>query len=490
MCACVCVCVCVCVLVLVCMAVCGGMSGCMYIALCTGCRKRCETEVEQGEDDNLEKSSSVRDEQNKDDISSICDALSVALGKSNAKVWPAKKYLKLEDKISDVTTLVVMLKNTQTETDFVSEFKGYPVHYVNYPSLSLDCIHSLKSDASLSAKEDKTIGDIITKHFNALSKRHSNMTRMRPSAVKIRNGKVIQEKCISISCTGKGFVPNGEKLFPSEIDGIKVDIFEGSIIPCMDERHEPLHVSCSVSHKDSYSYGTLGGFCSETDDEEGGSIEGLITCLHCVLPSETKYVADVMDGIVVQPGTLLGGFKLENECGTVKSWRLCHAPYNGKDFYMDAAFIEMDKGRISNTSQFCNNLLEVNQTLFETFLGTEFSFSSVIIHEPFEEIPDNKVFKLGQRTGLTVGKVTSQYENGVIEYSNNLKRNYCNVVGIAPRGGSQFARKGDSGSLVFYVKNGKPHLVGIIFACDNNDIGKAYACHIKPVLQEMNLQFP
>ena len=227
----------------------------------------------------------------------------------------------------------------------------------------------------------------------------------------------------------------------------------------------------------------------ETDDEEGGTIPGLITCLHCVLPPDAEYMADAMDGIVVQPGTLLGGFKHENECGTVKSGRLGPAPYNGDDFYMDAAFIEMDKGRISNTSQFCNNLLKVNQT----FLGTEFSFSSVIIHEPFEELPDNKVFKLGQTTGLTVGKVTSQCENGFIEYSNlksPLKRNYCNVVGIAPRGGSQFARKGDSGSLVFYVKNGKPHLVGIIFACDNNDIGKAYACHIKPVLQEMNLQFP
>ena len=410
--------------------------------------------------------------------------MSVDLGQSKAKVWPAKKHLKLEDKLSDVTTLVVMLKNTPIETDLVSEFKGYSVHYVNYPSLSLDSLYSLKSGALLSSKEDKTIGDIISKDFNALLKRHSNLTSLRPSAFKIRNGKVIHEKCISISCTGKGFVPNGEDFFPSEIHGIKVDVFEGSLVPCNDERHEPLQVSCGLSLIDSYIYGTLGGFCLKTVDGKGGTIEGLITCLHCVLPPRAECGEEALGGIVVQPGKQK---ELKYECGTVRNWALGPTTYKGKLCYMDAAFIEMNKGRMSNTSQFCDSLLNVNRILFETFFGTDFSFNSVNIHEPFTDIPGNKVFKLGQTTGLTVGEVTSQNENGCIDYRNIKSIIYNNVVVISPRGGSQFARQGDSGSLVFYEKNGKPHLVGIIFA--SYKIGTALACHIKPILQEMKLRF-
>ena len=428
-------------------------------------------------------SSKERDDPNKGFLSTICNAFYNNCNDSNVKVWAAKKYLKSEDKLSDITTLVVMLKNEPKETERVSEFKGYPVHYITNSSAASDCISALNSDVILSSKDDVMIGDVISKNFNNLLKKHSNITKMCPAAVNIRNGKVIHEMCISISCTGKGFVPNGEDVFPSEIEGITVDVLEGSIVPLIDKRQDKLKVSGSISHKDSNSYGTIGGLCSAT---ELAMINQFLTCLHCVFPKGKKYVADALDGIVVQPGNFFEGYHPENECGITRDGVLGHAAYNGKKFYMDAAVIEIDKDRVPDISEFCNILLRKNRMLFDQFFPRGLSFRTVNIHEPFTDIPGSKVFKLGQTTGLTVGEVTSQNAYGVLPYKINLKISFCNVVRIASRGGSPFAEKGDSGSLVFYEKNGKPHLVGIVFC---GEIGTTYACHIKPVLQKFKLQF-
>ena len=359
--------------------------------------------------------------------------------------------------------------------------------YVSNPSVSFHDISSLKSNGILSAKDDTEIGDIISKHFSLLSKRHSNMTLMCPSAVKIRNGKVIKEKCISIYCTRKGVVPNGEELFPREIDGIKIDIFEGHLVPCIDTRHEQLQASCSISHKDHKCCGTLGGFCSAT---EGAKNDRFLTCLHCVLPPKAKHMADALDGIVVQPARLFKKYKPENKCGKTRGWNLCHALYNGRQCYMDVAVVEIIKGRVPNTTIFCNQLIDVNRFLFRKYFPDDFSFTSVAIHEPFTDIPDNMVFKLGQTTGLSVGEVKSQNASGTIPYRENLEMNCENVIKIKPSGGSRFAMKGDSGSWVFYKKNDKAYLVGIIFAVCRVEIGTAFACHIKPIMQKMRLHLP
>ena len=359
--------------------------------------------------------------------------------------------------------------------------------YVSNPSVSFHDNSSLKSNGILSAKDDTKIGDIISKYFSLLSKRHSNMTLICPSAVIIRKGKVIEEKCISIYCTKKGVVPIGEELFPSKIEDIKVDICEGSLIPCIDTRHKQLQASCSISHKDHQAYGTLGGFCSATEEATN---DRFLTCLHCVLPQGAKHMADALDGIVVQPGNLLGGYKHENECGQIRGWNLCNALYNGRQCYMDVAVVEIIKDRVPNPTIFCEQMIDANRILFSKFFPDGVSFTSAAIHEPFTDIPDNMVFKFGQVTGLTVGEVSSQVSRGGISYLNNPEMKFENVIKIIPRGGSHFAMKGDSGSWVFYVKNGKPHLVGIIFAVERGTTGTALACHIKPIVQKMKLHLP
>ena len=354
----------------------------------------------------------------------------------------------------------------------------FPVHCI-YKNTS-----TLYNEAILSLDEDKRIGDILSQHADVLFENHSNITMMCPSAVKITNFQMMSSKCISIFCKGKGFVPIGDSIFPREIGGITVDVREGYTAPCTgDTLHECVKVSCSIAHIRSEDYGTIGGFCSEKGDDNDSVKHGLLTCYHCVTYPGMTSLADVMGGIVFQPG--IGQHSETNECGIVKYINLGNIDYeDGIKYFIDATVIDMKKflNRQPHDDSFCDGL-----NLGGLF-GQNVSFNEVSIHEPISniDIQGKIVHKIGQRTGYTTGKVCSQMSTGNLPYKYIGNKKYLNVILIKPHEPEIFAASGDSGSLVFYKENEHVHIIGLLFGTIG---GGGLACHIKPILDRMEIQF-
>ena len=409
-----------------------------------------------------------------DELIAICKELSAIY---HCRVWPAKRHLKDDDLSNDVTLVC------ETQRHDIHTYKGYSVHCI-YNNTS-----TLNNEAILSLDEDKRIGDILSQHADVLFENHSNITMMCPSAVKITNFQMMSSKCISICCKGKGFVPIGDSIFPREIGGITVDVREGYTAPCtIDTLHDCVKVSCSIAHKQAKNYGTIGGFCSEKGDGNGSVKHGLLTCCHCVTYPGMTSLADVMGGIVFQPG--IGQHSETNECGIVKYINLGNIDYeDGIKYFMDATVIDMKKfpNRKPHDDSFCDALLTCMNKVLSGLFGQNFSFNKVSIHEPISDIQGKTVYKIGTRTGCKAGKVYSQKSVGNLNYEYIGNKKYLNVILIKPHETEKFADSGDSGSLVFYKENEHVHIVGLLFGTTAD--GGGVACHIKPILDRMEIQF-
>jgi hypothetical protein len=92
------------------------------------------------------------------------------------------------------------------------------------------------------------------------------------------------------------------------------------------------------------------------------------------------------------------------------------------------------------------------------------------LYEASQLYPGERVFKIGAKTGLTVGVISSIYAVEKVNFSGNLgilAFNDCLVIqGID---GSPFSLPGDSGSLVYRESDSK--LIGIVFAGTKSDRG-------------------
>ena len=417
-----------------------------------------------------------------DKLNAVCKELAA---KYDCRVWPARKYTK-DDELDDVT---LVCEQNEKQIKF---YKGYPIHCIHNSSTISEDESIFSKDMILSLDDDERIGDIISKNFQDLLQKHRNITALSPSAIQIKDGKIIKKICISIYCTGKGLVPLKEGLFPTELDGIRVDVLEGTVFPLMernDTRHDQVNVSCSISHRFGNGYGTIGGFCSDTDNKKIQN--GLLTCCHCVTPPTLESVRDVVGAVVIQPG--IEPYVIENELGTVRDIRIDNYEYGRKPYFMDAAFIEMESNRKPQDGRFCDTLLRRIRALGEQLPGKnisfdEFSFDELYVKEPNTAIPEHKVHKIGQTTRCTTGLVISRcFYGSNFKVTTNLKRHFENVLKIKSKSNAEpFAVQGDSGSLVFYVEDEKVFVVGMVFATLNE---YALACHIKPILQELEIQF-
>ena len=423
------------------------------------------------------------------EYAAICQRLSGEYSESVVNVWPARQHVKSEDgdRLRDDVTLVVM---TKVANFSMSKYEHHKVHVCCIHNTEPESQANMTQDVFLSRAEDDKIGRIISENARSLCTKHKNITMIKPSAVKITGEKPIAQLCICICCKVKGMVPLGEELFPEVIDGIEVDVIMGSVVPCMDRgstptytdvRQQSLKVSSSISHKDDKpSYGTIGGFCFDKQRKVG-----LITAYHSLTCNEKL---PICNDKVVQPGTFFDKKDdVDNECGAFKYGCVGNISVDQEKYYADVAFCEIKTDRAPTSGLF-------PEQIPRNGLPNNVSLNEVTV----EEIVDAElVYKVGQTTFSTTGKISTAHAVlAEFKYDGYLgtRRHLQNVIEITPEPGSNhdnvFAIEGDSGSLVFDIRNSKPNILGMIFGVGvDASRGKGYACHIRPVLNAMDLEF-
>jgi hypothetical protein len=94
-----------------------------------------------------------------------------------------------------------------------------------------------------------------------------------------------------------------------------------------------------------------------------------------------------------------------------------------------------------------------------------------------------RVFKVGQGTGLTVGRVVDVAAT-VEPAAGGLRHNNLVIRAEAGEGAAPFSRPGDSGALIV---NERSEAVGLLWGMSDRQPALAYACHIHPVLERLRV---
>ena len=162
------------------------------------------------------------------------------------------------------------------------------------PSFEAQFVNFSKERVEASKNRDWDIGlrDIINRHSSRLFAKHSNLNVISASPVKSQKegNCIITCTCIVLYCKRKGLIPNGEDHFPACLEGVQTDVREGyfqlSQPPEIDDirvvydskhYHNPLKVGGSISLEGDNSFGTLGCFVEDIDNQE---VKGFLTCCH------------------------------------------------------------------------------------------------------------------------------------------------------------------------------------------------------------------
>jgi hypothetical protein len=99
--------------------------------------------------------------------------------------------------------------------------------------------------------------------------------------------------------------------------------------------------------------------------------------------------------------------------------------------------------------------------------------------------PPYLVYKVGRTTGRTVGKIKAANEPVTDNATGLVQENCILIENVGPNceGGTKFALKGDSGSVIV---NSDRRIVGLLFGGDTT-LGTGHGCHIHPVLDRMGI---
>ena len=135
---------------------------------------------------------------------------------------------------------------------------------------------------TFSAEEQTSISKCLAKYSTRLMREHSNLKIV--SASKIKSVKHESDyasydelTCIVLYVDVKGIIPIHEELFPAELDGIPVDVREGTFKTYGKnpaEYHEQLMMGCQIV-TDYETSGTLGGFLKMENNSFA-----CLTCCH------------------------------------------------------------------------------------------------------------------------------------------------------------------------------------------------------------------
>ena len=192
-------------------------------------------------------------------------------------------------------------------------------------------------------------------HTERLMNEHSNLLIVSASKVKsvrygLSDASLQHKSCIVLYVNLKGVIPLGEEPFPSEIDGIQVDVRESIYKNYIkkNEHLETLMMGCQIT-TDFKKSGTLGAFVELKSDDLG-----CLTCYHLFEDSNAQSSnsatrkVDIKMKQVYQPTKDYDAFgKLEKV--------IDKRPYKNTGITVDAALIKItDKTRIPTSGRFPN----------------------------------------------------------------------------------------------------------------------------------------
>jgi hypothetical protein len=308
--------------------------------------------------------------------------------------------------------------------------------------------------------------------------------------LKERGRKVTREPSFRIYVQDKRpmhSLPPGERI-PSRIHGIATDVIPvgGNYDFAGDTtRHRPLLGGIAISNGiipdvawlDEPLYGTL--CCIATLVEDGSPV--LLTCAHVLLAGGGK-----KHGHVYQPQPALGHYApfdathlpvspIDDEYAIGE---IIDASYTSK---VDVGIARID---VSSWCRCCgiDTRDEINGISAEVSPGVFKPLTNGIVGQRVA-VDDMKVFKVGQRTGRTAGRVvTADYGPETIR--GRVFTGQIEIESVDPT--KRFSRKGDSGSAVIDEDG---YIVGMVFAQNDLDPpeGRTLANHIAPVCAEVGI---
>jgi hypothetical protein len=225
----------------------------------------------------------------------ICKLIE-SMSNSILHVWPA-----YDTKANDDIVFVVLTKSIEDKLQIEEELGGigYNIFVTNIDSSSKESEQAIKQQTKLKANpchfQVEDITNAINKHSDRLLQNHQYLSAISGSMVRSKNFSLGQSKhCVSVqSCIVlyvivKGKVPLHENKFEDHIDGIPVDVREGTFETTILPSHsyfKAVKMGCQItSSTTSPSYGTLGGFFHHRELGLCG-----ITCAHVVLDEASMH---------------------------------------------------------------------------------------------------------------------------------------------------------------------------------------------------------
>ncbi|XP_060072927.1 uncharacterized protein LOC132552756 [Ylistrum balloti] len=399
--------------------------------------------------------------------------------------------------------MFVIYTNTISHGSETSE-AGYSVCFRN-PSVSSDesrkvLYHSHKEGYILSDEDRKLVGRAIKQHSDKLWNRHSNLRGIMSSPVKYKSGRFEKQTCLVILCHFKGFVPDNEPLFPTEVEvgdvKLPVDIREGNVVlhhvQCPDALHKPLSFGCNIGAADDTTmrFGSVGPFVQLENDKVG-----FITCAH-VVHGNSRYVGDSVPDIdVVQPSN--GGTEHpedDRKCGKVVYFKYSL----DEETSIDVAVVEItEPQRVPPLPGFSAYSQEQFTERGFPEHGPDFN------HGEFgEPTVGHEIIKFGSASGITYGTYRgiemTEFSSKIYGKATETER-WRGVYYIENRQCSEqdcqpppFSTPGDSGAGVFQVivneDNSRSLIcVGVLVGADTAT-GSGIVIPIKPILETFGLR--
>ncbi|XP_013401761.1 uncharacterized protein LOC106167508 [Lingula anatina] len=400
----------------------------------------------------------------------------------------------------------------------VTEYEGFTVNYYSWDMPDMEAqiaIFSQEAEENPIPPEKSTeFGQVIQRVSQGLFANHRNLTIISASPVKVTGGKISCMPCIVLYCHTKGVVPLGESLFPESIEGFPVDVREGYVLLSMNNGQsqnpavhlgqsatfysDPLRMGCSIGRRGLNLTGTLGMFV-----EHGGST-CFLTCSHVLgipppaidtevcQPSDADQEANHHNRLVSETVDSSSRARI---CGVVKERVFRNVDIKGGQYGIDAALITVkDRGTYGIPAG-----LDPQRLRDLKITENKLTFTREAYIECSEDLSTHVLFKCGRTTGLTKGIATfvggAAYQPCTVEYCSDVGWTFQDTLSsmvevCAPRTSSSamFADCGDSGAAVFYLKNGKPYIMGMVVA--RTSYFSALVSPIWPILEHFNIESP
>jgi hypothetical protein len=291
-----------------------------------------------------------------------------------------------------------------------------------------------------------------------------------------------------------------EETLPTEYKGIPVDVDEvpdaTRIAECQDrDIHSPLIGGITISNLNpvptgDYELGTLGCFATLNGVDPPDNVVALTN--HHVTMAQGAAVGDPIyqpRKVPLPTGQLAVDLSNRNQIGKIEragaeqNVRFAYPNEAQDDYYVDCAAVRINISISSWCDTNCGESIR-NEIRGLNVLGANAIVDVARVVQADIPPPTSapyKVVKVGSRTSRTEARVSRlnvpmlHGEKNVIEIT--AMANNC-------EGNLMFADHGDSGSALI---NAQAKLIGLVFGVDTATPSLAYACHIHPVLDQLNV---